>query len=212
MRDRPSLRARPAHGPVPGATPSRARSRPPAANTAGPAPVADAPLATLGHHPRTAAAVPGTARRQARARSGSDVGPRGRDPKETAVQDPAPRPGETLAGRDPLVVVERLLRQAEGPLVAPADPHDALDAPGRRERALEALLREEPEDAAAHARAGLDAAGGGDPAVRLGLLRLLATAAAHARDAAGLERWTTERADLLHSLGRPRQAELEVQL
>lgn len=128
------------------------------------------------------------------------------------MQDPAPHPGETLAGRDPLAVVERLLRQAEGPLVAPADPDDALDAPGRRERALEALLREDPQDAAAHARTGLDAAGGGDPSVRLGLLKLLATAADHARDTEERARWTAERADLLRSLGRPRQADLEVQL
>ncbi|UBH25694.1 hypothetical protein KW076_05830 [Micrococcus porci] len=115
-----------------------------------------------------------------------------------------------LAGRDPLAAVEALLAAARDDAALPLPA--GSDAPSLRERALEALLREDPASAARAAEDGLDAPGGQDPALRLALLRLRATAAAHAGDEPALEEWTARRADLLRRLGRPRQADLEVQL
>lgn len=103
---------------------------------------------------------------------------------------------------------------------AAAPDAPGLDAPGsgplsareREERALEAALREDAPDVVRHARAGLDAPGGQEPALRLTLLRHLAVAAALTGDAESLDRWIGERCALLRTLGRPHQAELEAQL
>lgn len=92
------------------------------------------------------------------------------------------------------------------------EPDRADDALGWLDLAVEAALGDDGPRAAAAARAGLDAPGGGAPDCALALWRAAAVAADIAHDGPALAAALQGRADLLRRLGRPVQADLEVQL
>lgn len=118
-------------------------------------------------------------------------------------------PGVTAAGRTELRLAGALKAARTPELPAPDRADDAL---GWLDLAVEAALGDDGPRAAAAARAGLEAPGGGAPDCALALWRAVAVAADIAKDAAGLAAGLEARAELLRRLGRPVQARLEVQL
>lgn len=133
---------------------------------------------------------------------------------------PAPGPDALTEGASPAVrlpasaqVELRLsgaLKHAASPRLP--EPDRADDALGWLDIAVEAALVDDAARAAAAARSGLEAPGGGAPDCALALWRAVAVAADIGRDAAALREALRSRADVLRRLGRRHQAELELQL
>ena len=113
------------------------------------------------------------------------------------------------AGRTELRLVGTLKAATTARLPEPDRADDAL---GWLDLAVEAALGDDGPRAAAAAKAGLDAPGGGAPDCALALWRAAAVAADIAQDSPALTDALQARADLLRRLGRPVQADLEVQL